>query len=175
RMRTPSGAWQPATLDALNANSGGWTNFTMRQSILSAIIPAAFTQVRFSFQAASNEGLLISKCYIGIRGTGQFDFASAPVQALFGGSASVLIPQGTTQFTDTVSLTRTAGQDVVISAFTASGQSANDAYRKFATSSARSFNAVNKAGDDATTLVASGYSVGNPSFPQDLFLDDFEV
>jgi hypothetical protein len=167
-------SWQAATLDGLTTENASWANYTLRQSILSALIPAAFTQVRFSVRGGIAEGITITNAYIGIRGAGAYDFAATPTPVLWGGSASKLAAIGTTEMCDPVTLTRAAGEDIVIAFFMGAGTGANDTFFFFGTGSARNYSAKYKSGgNDAATLVASGYSATSSAFS--LFLDDFEV
>lgn len=123
--------WQAANLGAApSTNSGGWgIGYNVRQRIDTAIIPIAFTRVRFSVQGGTLEGITISNCYIGIQGAGNNIFAATPVHVTFNGGNFNCAPAATVkQFTDTINLTRTAGQSIVISFFMPNGTTANDTF-----------------------------------------------
>lgn len=166
--------WEPATLPDLINPSAGWSNFTLRQRIESSIIPSAFTQVRFSLRGHPTEGFSVTKAYIGIKGAGPFDFATAPVQIFWnGGNATVTSTPNQVIMSDAVSLTRAGGEDIMISVFTASGNTAADSYTYGYSSTSAPYDAASKAGDDSTTLVASGYT--NNGSQWQCYIEDFEV
>lgn len=91
---------------ALNANRTGWNGYTMVQrfEIAALTLPSgSISHMRITFEAANiTEGLTITNAYIGhAAGAGDaYDFASAPVQLLFGGSASVTLAIGATEVSD---------------------------------------------------------------------------
>jgi hypothetical protein len=165
-----SGVWEASPLPVLNADYPGWSNYTLRQQIPTAAIIKNGSKIRFSFRGGIAEGVDISKCYVQLKGAGSFDFVSAPVQVLFSGTASVSIPSSTTVLCDDVTIAVTTADVLVISIYIAN---ATDTLR-YVNGSPLSpvLDAAYKLGDDATTLVASGYTVlGNDNS----FLDDFEI
>lgn len=159
-LATSAPAWTtvrgPITL---NSNSFSWGGFTLRERIFAAsLTDVSGSQIRLTIQAPTSlQTLRITKIYIGVKGAGTHDFASAPTQLFFGGSASVTAGTGASVTTDAATFAYDGTGDLVMSIYVSSGAGVGF---NSVTSSANS-TAVNKSGDDATTLVASGYSSGS--------------
>jgi hypothetical protein len=83
-----------------------------------------------------------------------YDFASTPVQILFGGSPGGIISAGNTDIvTDPVALALDGTKAIVVSAFFAAGSA--DLARK---ASLTGWIGAFKSGNDASTVNASGYT-----------------
>lgn len=158
----------------LNSNSAGWENFTLRQAISEGQIDESGNYVRLSFKGGSTEALTINKAFIGIRsGTSGADFAAAPKPILFSGVANVTIPANTTTMSDPVALVIGPSDGLVVSFFVPVGSSAADSLLMRDVSGLGStYVSIFKAGDDTTTLTASGYT---NLVPVRLALDDLEI
>lgn len=127
-----SPSWSPVTIAAPNTNSGGWAGYNMRQAVDTSIIPITGNLVRFSIKGGTVEGVKLTSCYIGIQKPGAGNstiFNAAPVQVTFnGGSTTCTVGTNATQFTDTISLVRAAGESYLVSFFVAAADSAQDTY-----------------------------------------------
>lgn len=167
--------WTPATLPNFNAGDSGYTGYTLRQNIGAALIPGNGTKIRFSVLGGYNDsGWAITKCYIGLKGSGNYDFATTPTQVLFGGNTSVVAPSGTKQWSDEITLSVTTSDSLVIAFYTGAGNGAQDSFSRYVTNTASSFLAAYKAGDDAVTQTVSGYTaLGGGTYCH--VLEDFEV
>lgn len=142
---------QYAFFRALNSNSPGWGGYTIRERIQAAQLSTA-DQCFVRLEAASNAGLTITSCYIQTKGTGGFDFSGTPIQVMFGGSPGVALSAGQSVVSDEIALVLTGSDDVVISIYTAT----TSAYRQSSSSTGTSISY--KSGDDAATVIASGYT-----------------
>ena len=163
--------WSAATLPNHAGASDGWANFTLRQNLGSSYVPINGNYVRLSF-TASDEPLAISVCYVGLKGAGLFDFSTTPQQVRFnGGSASVTISAGQTQYSDPVALVITTSNPVIVSVYVPNN-TAQDKFSRFSTAAVQDHRVGYITGNDAATVAASGYTT-NPTY--DMYLQDFEV
>lgn len=155
-----------AGLTAVTTDNGGWTNFTLRNMIPGTIAPTGGTKCRITIPAGATEGLTISKCYIGIKGAGAYEFASAPTQVKFnGGNNNFAIAAGATQVSDDITLTTSPGDSLVVSMFCPTLSTAADTFKRVAmTGVTGGF----KSGDDAATQTPSGYTANNFLYLSDL-------
>ncbi len=165
-----STSWTPATLPDLVQYSPSWHGYTLRQRIENTLIPANGSLLRFSLRGgAVTEGLTIAKAYIGNKGTGAFDFASAPTQVFWGGNPGFSVAvSGAAQMCDPITFSVTTSSNLMISVYVF-GDTLNDAFTRYNGTPA-GWGAGYKNADDVTTLVASGYTTQNM-----LYLDDLEV
>ena len=153
-------SWTAASLPNVRFQADvNYSNYTMRNRIKTSILPAGTRNLlRFTVHSGPSQGLVITKCYVGLAGAGTYDFSTTPTQAFFGGSAGFTIGTDTTSpYCDPVTLTIPGGSDVMVALYTASGNSAADDYYVSAVDSTN-FNSGYKLGDDATTVTTSGYT-----------------
>jgi hypothetical protein len=137
-----------------STNSGAWSGYTARTLFPAANIGAG-SKVAISIASSTIEGLGVSAVYVGTKGTGTYDFASAPTQVTFsGGSTGFTIGANTTIKSDDISLAVGASDGVVIAVYI-SGPGSSDGFQRFTGSGMSSAYIV---GNDTTTLVASGYT-----------------
>lgn len=150
-------AWLSVASAALDANSAYLANVTFRQRIESAgLINTGFAKWRVTFMAGSTEGANIGKAYIGqCADSGDYDFAATPTQLLFSGNPNVLIGAGSTTISDEVLFTLASGKNLLISFFVANDISHDIV--KYKTTLAN-WQYYFKAGDDAATVDATGYT-----------------
>jgi hypothetical protein len=128
---------------------------TVRQWIDNALFSANGNRARVTFNAgASSAGLELSEVYIGKKGTGNHDFAGTPTQLLFGGAASTSVGISGSIVSDEVAFDIDTADDLVLS-FYIDGSPTSQFRRHSSTTGQEN---VYKTGNDATTLVASGYS-----------------
>jgi hypothetical protein len=139
-----------------DADSSGWNGWTARERVLaSSLTDISATQLRVSVKASPTGQLKIAKMYIGLKGTGTYDFASTPTQILFSGSGSILIPTGTVQASDAFTFAYDGTSDLVISMY-------HDAAAGYAGATDTSRSTLwQKAGDDAATLAPAGGGTGS--------------
>jgi len=142
-----------------DADGGGQSNNTIRVIYPSAqLTNTDYTSTRVTLYAASGEALQIGVMYIGNKaGSGDaYDFADTPVQVTFdGGAASKALAIGANGVSDWVNFKIAAGADIIIS-FYVSGNGTNDGFR--AQTGETGFLSYYKAGNDASTVNATGYS-----------------
>ena len=149
--------WHSASLSALAVDNGAWTGFTARSIMPLSVFGGNGSKIRFSIKPGNAEGLIISKCYVGLL-SGTEGFASAPVQALFGGSAGFTAAANAAAVqSDDVVLSYTTSDTLVVSVYVPSGNASQDTFR-MATAAIGSSGVRYKSGDDAITQSTSGYS-----------------
>jgi hypothetical protein len=128
----------------------------MRQRLFdTSLTDLAGSFVRITVKSAAASQLKIAKMYIG-PSAGTASFTSTPTQVTFdGGSASVLIASGgNLKVSDAIAFPYDGLSELVISTY-------HDATAGFlGSTSITNSRIVSKAGDDAATLTASGYSSG---------------
>lgn len=146
-------AWMTVQTNTVNSDNTGWAGYTMRQVLAaSRLTDASGSQIRFTLQAATSNPIAVTKMYVQLKGAGTYDFSTTPIQVLSGGSASFTVPTNSSLVTDGAAFTYTGTADIVVSIYT----SGTTGYKMSQTSSGDTnwF----KAGDDAATVGASGYS-----------------
>lgn len=150
-----SSPWTNITNWTPSGNNAGWQGYTLR-SVISGSIIVAGTKLRYTFTAASSgDPVRIDEAYtqIGDPSGDPYDFATTPTPVLFSGSASVVVPTGTTVVSDVIDLTVNNTRDLIIAvAFSASLPS------DVSSGSGSSIGTYYKSGSDAPTVDASGYS-----------------
>lgn len=144
----------------LNSDSNGWNSFTgvIRVQASAMTLPSGgITQVRLKLRAGSSEGFTVTNMYIGHRAAAgdAYDFATTPVQVLFGGSASKVIAAGTTEWSDWASFAYNKTDDL-LGAFYCAGGSSSDMLRyALSVTGAEKYD---KVANDAATVNKTGYS-----------------
>lgn len=151
------GSWT-SVFSGTNTGSSGVTNLTMRQRIpASALTDLSGTQLRFSFLGTGGTGVNIDALYFGpaAAGTG-LDFAATPTQVLFGGSGSGSIGAGGVipLVSDGVVYAYNGTVDLMLAWHLAASPSSAQTICGGGTG----FHAGFKSGNDASTVVASGYT-----------------
>jgi hypothetical protein len=145
----------PLTVDF---GEGGNAGYSARVVIPSASLSnTGLDLARVAFFSASDEGLYITKAYIG---TGAdvgdvYDFADTPTQLLFGGNAYKLIAANDFEYSDSVAFSIQSGKNLIISFYIDAGQGANDAIGVANTAGVDSYY---KYGDSAVDIDVAGYS-----------------
>lgn len=122
---------------ALNGDGGGWNGYTMVVRFPASVLTlpsGSITQMRVTIEAGSVEGVTITNAYIGHRaGSGDvYDFATTPVQLLWGGSGTKAIAAGVQEVSDWAIFAYDKTTDLLISAYTNGGASV-DTYRRLVT------------------------------------------
>jgi len=135
---------------AFTSTDSGWGSYTLRVIIPAADISIGGSQIRITLKADAGYSMVIGKVYVGIL-SGSYGFASAPVQALFGGSAGTTVAAGASAVTDSCSLTF-AETDSLLVAIYFSGTST------IGTIPGPPYNTYYIFGDDASTQSPSGYT-----------------
>ena len=149
----------------LTTNESSLQGTTNRTVILIASLSAPPscppTRVRLTLEANSGTNFNITNAYFGALGASACDggvglcqFAATPVAILSGGGAAFTITAGVPLVTDFASFAYTGGEIGVVFSYYASASPANDRYK--ATSATE--NSYVKAGSDAATVAATGYS-----------------
>lgn len=137
----------------LTSNQPGWMNYTLRQRLGSALFAATGDTVRITFRSSDLGGLSITRAFIGTKGVGTYDFASAPTPITFdGGSVTKVVGATTDVVTDEIPFVVDGINDVIISIYFASGVASNI---KRITPHATDYGAGFRAGDFADTLATS--------------------
>jgi hypothetical protein len=150
--------WSNAYLGTLTADStAAANNTTIRIAIPSAgLSNTGQNYVRVTFRSALTEGLELNPVYIGQRATAgdDYDFAAAPTQLTFsGGSAGFSIGTNATIVSDVALFSIPAGQPLIISFY-----ENNTSLNGFRTGATNAGSSYFKAGNDCTTVNATGYS-----------------
>lgn len=150
-----AGGWVTTATRSLIGNISGSHNRTYRTPVDAAVLPAC-SKLRFTFAAASVDGFGITDCRVGKRAASGdvYDFASAPIQALFGGSSSVVVGPGGECVTDAIDLPLNGSENIVVATYF----NRNPSSIAFLSTVAGVQNGYTKAGSDAATIDASGYS-----------------
>lgn len=152
----PAGSWLVSLTQAPNSYTSLATNNTVRVVLKSALLSytgLVYARVTFQSQDATN-GLTVSKAYIGAAASaGSYAFAATPRQLLFSAAANFAIGVNTTQVSDGVAFSIPASTDIVIS-FHISALSGFGGKSGLASGNRLYY----KAGDDAATVSASGYT-----------------
>lgn len=148
---------------SLGANGNGWNGFTGVERIpVSVMTPPAsgIVKVRLRLQASTSESFTITNAYIGHRAASgdAYDFATTPVQLLFGGSGSKVIAANTEEWSDWANFAYNKTSDFLFSFYCAGGAS-SDALRR--STSATSMSDYEKIANDAATVNKSGYSTND--------------
>lgn len=140
-------------------NSTPWAGYTHRMRIDRSRFPdASSTKVRITYAAhAAGTGASATVVYIGVAAdTGDsYDFDGSPVEVMFSGASGFAIAAGDSIVSDDITLALDGTRDLLIAAYTATGQPGDFAgYDNRA-----NWRAWYKAGDDASTVDATGYTV----------------
>lgn len=145
-------AVSPLTLTADRA-SWGTSPITIRQIIANTnIIKTGSGGVKVTFEAAAAMALAPLAVYIGEQsGSGQA-FVSTPVQLLFGGSGTPTISAGASLTSDTAAFTITGSAGLIV-AMTISQTTIREK-----TGATTGYQLWYKAGSDASTVAATGYT-----------------
>lgn len=115
-----SPTWQTTFEQAgAGSNSGSILNFTIRDVIEAGNLIAG-SKIRITFKGGSGGGFAFSECWIGPRGSG-FEFASAPTQLMFGGSATGSASGDVDLVSDEVVMSISGSDDLVVSFWMGSG------------------------------------------------------
>lgn len=147
--------------DGLVNDSNGWGNFTGRVVIPASALDLPGRQIRLTLQSDPGNDLSINQLYIGRAAadgaTTQPDFIQTPSQLTFsGGSTTATLTADSTIQTDWVDIDIDDTHDLIMSFYISAGSNQNFSARTTATG----FETLFIAGDDAVTVVASGYSTG---------------
>ena len=151
------GAWVTSESWTPNANSAGWSGFTVRLVVAAAQLTQAGNPTRLTIDFGSNTGN-IGAMYIGeSAGSGgtNYAFATTPVQVLFSGSGTLSLPTGGIVTSDSLAFSITGLSDIVISAYF------NSSTDMRIRSGEAGWYQVYKGGNDASTVAATGYSGGS--------------
>src|SRR5262245_37445681 len=147
---------------SLPVTNSGWANFTSRQTwTLAALVvpPSVQTQARVQFTAGSS-GWDINAAYIGNKATSgdDYDFAATPTRLTFNnGSNTASLGANASLFSDWVLFTfDKVGNGLVISNYTAAATNDTQGQNNRPETQGNFF----KAGNDASTVNATGYSSG---------------
>lgn len=136
------------------ADSGAGSSTTFRFVIPASTLAGSnvYSQVRLLFRATAAGTLTYNPGYIQEKaGSGDaYDFSATPVQITVGSSGTITIPAGTEVWSDWLDLAIDAAKNYVVSLYKTGGTS-----RQETTSGITQYS---KAGSDASTVNASGYS-----------------
>lgn len=149
--------WLTAASATLNADDDGWAN-TLRMVISSAQISnTGLAQIRVTLQAGNAQGYTFDKAYVEMAAAAgdAYDFQATPKQLLFGGAAGYAIAAGNNVVSDSLLFSIEASKNLVFSVH-GSGDATHDMARQ--TTGVTGWQGYFKAGDDASTTNATGYT-----------------
>lgn len=174
RMRNAGVAppvWTPSTLPALTTQSTAYANSTLGTLMKAGYLALPCGRIRFTLKGGTSEGLTVTSCYVGVwDGVANFFGMLSSTQVFWGGSPGVTAGIGvTTAFCDTITLPMTAGQGLVMKAWTVGTATAADNYSKGGGSS--NAECGFQTGNVASSTSAAGYT-GNGNL---VFFDDLET
>lgn len=142
---------------SLSTSSNGWGGYTGRTTIEAAQISAINGKVRIRFRAVAGSDVHVDKVFIGhADSAGSYAFDAAPTALTFSGGAAFVLPATEDVYSDWVDFTYDGTSDLVVSFEVAAGSDQNLAGEVFATG----FTTYSKAGADAETVAATGYTEG---------------
>lgn len=139
----------------LDSNETNWDGFTIRQIIPASSLALSGGAVRLTIEAAEGAGTDIQALYVGQAASSgdAYDFDDDPVQVTVGGNGKWIVPAGETLICDPVLFALDEAENLIVSAVI--GNDPNSVLRYKARSG---FDAYYKAGSDASTVDATGYS-----------------
>jgi len=137
-----------------SALSMGWNGYTFRWIIPSTLLLYSATMVRVGFEYY-NIAWAFAKCYMGhVAASGDaYDFAVAPTQLLFSGGAGGAVNAGGL-ISDDVSFNLDKTKNLMFAFYFSDAAKDDVPYNN----AILTYGAYYKAGDDCTTVDASGYS-----------------
>lgn len=146
------GGWVTATSWTPDKNDSGWGGFTLRVRIAAAQMLAG-SKMRITLENGSNP-ISMAACYIQTRNMSGdlYDFSTTPIQVLYGGSGTVVSGSGGTFLSDDIMLSQDASSDIIIACYF------NASTNLRGKDGVTGWSYFYKAGDDSTTVDASGYS-----------------
>jgi 6-phosphogluconolactonase (cycloisomerase 2 family) len=155
---TPATSETAASITVSGSNAG--FAVTIRQRITAAGITRSGSKVIVRFQGPSSGNMVVSACYIGEQAAAgdAYDFASAPTQVTFNGGSSGFTVGNTTQDSDQITFTLDETKNYVVSFHVSSGNVAA------ASAGSSTWVPYSKAGNDASTVNATGYTLQSGSF-----------
>lgn len=153
-------AWAVSTVWTPDTNSEAWNGYTMRQLIPASAIEAG-TQMRLTL-TRSAFALAVVDCYVGEAAAAgdPYDFAATPVRVLFSGANGFSYAADTgpaSVVTDAIALETDGTKNIIVS-FNFGAQAG---FRAISTDKPGWVNYY-KAGADAATVNAAGYSTSVP-------------
>jgi hypothetical protein len=118
-----SGTWVATYSQTLDADSSGWTGYTLRILIGASLLSTSGSHVRATLKASSLAGCSIDACYIGHRAASGdlYDFDGSQVQLKVAGSGSFTIATGDTALTDAATYALDETKDVLVAVHFVSG------------------------------------------------------
>lgn len=139
----------------------GYNNVTIRVVMLAGVISGS--KLRLRFQASASQSTVVSHVYVQIGSTSgdPYDFASTPVEVMFGGAAGFSLTADQYIDSDDVALPLAISDSLVVSFVVASTN-----VQRRASNYVPGFRMYYKAGNDATTQNTSGYT--EQAWPVDL-------
>ena len=146
----------------LGANtSGSERNTTQRQEIPTSVMADVDANwIRVKFAAHTSEGWGMDQAYVGEKASSgnAWDFDGNQVQLTFNGSVSVVVPAGSTMWSDWVALSTTGSINKIVSCNVTSDTS-NDALAREYGAAATGYTRHNKtSSDEAGTTAPTGYT-----------------
>lgn len=170
---TATGSLYTLTL-GLDANSKNGLTTRVVFPIANLTLPiSAPTRFRVRIPAGSSEGLTITAAYIGVKAPSgdAYDFAATPTALTWNGSGTVVIPSGTSQWSDWVPLAWDLSNGLVISVYCAGGTGSD----MTKTNTSAPVNAYFRSANDPATVDATGYTLqsANASFIEEIQSDGF--
>lgn len=139
-------------------NDSNWAGYTVRMLMpASALSVSANANTKLYIAGAAGADLDVVKMYVGhgrTVGGNVYDFAAAPVQVLFSGSATVQAPAGSNVLSDAIAFAYDETKPMLVSLYV--GVAGKDLLRWLPFTGAQLYTL--SATDDAATQSTSGYS-----------------
>lgn len=147
-----AGSWVTANSWTPSTTNPGWSGYTMRQRFDTSIMLAG-SRIRLTFEGRASATLTMGnvQCQKQAASGDVFDYASAPIQVLFGGNPGFVLSGATTIVSDDIILA-TAPDSIVV------GMYFSGASDLAAGGNVSGYGNYYKLGNDTTTIDASGYT-----------------
>lgn len=151
-----SASWVDASIPAIDTDATGVGTDTLRIFIpWSTLVGASKSTFRLTLRGGASS-VTASNVYIGVAGTrdaDSMDFAATPVEVKFGGASGFTIGSGVTAVSDPITLAVGASDGIVVAFYQSAGASV-----RYSSADPLGYFSYFKSGNDANTVVTSGYS-----------------
>lgn len=153
-MSSTEGGYIYGPFTSFNTVNSGWATTTARYIIPTADILKSGTRGKIKLASVAGGAWSFQKCYIGHAAASgdNYDFDGNQVQVLFGGAANGTVPTSGGLTSDEIAFNIDKSKNLIIS-FYFSGSTSPPRY-----SAGTGYGLYYKAGDDASTTDATGYS-----------------
>lgn len=151
------GEWQTAYDVANGGGTIGWGHYTFRVTLDASLFTSASTKIRIRLSGPTGTTtVVLDHVYVGIKAASgsAYDFASAPTELLWSGVSGVSLGINEHKWSDDLDFSLNGSQGVVVSGYFHQTPSSGATRVTLGGGMAGYY----KAGSDATTVDASGYT-----------------